>query len=34
VHRLTLRMKKNGTNLFEKAFILLANPTHVVMVGY
>jgi hypothetical protein len=34
VHRITLAMKKNGTNLAEKAFILLANPTHVVMRGF
>lgn len=34
VHRMTLAMKKNGTSVFEKAFILLANPTHVVMEGW
>lgn len=34
VHRATLAMKKNGTSLPEKAFILLFNPTHVVMKGF
>ena len=34
IHRATLSMKKNGTTFFEKAFILLANPTHVVMEGW
>jgi hypothetical protein len=34
IHRATLSMKKNGTTFFEKAFILIANPTHVVMAGW
>jgi hypothetical protein len=34
VHTVTLRMVRNGTSVFEKAFILLMNPTHVVMRGF
>ncbi len=34
IHRATLSMKKNGTSVFEKAFILVFNPTHVVMAGW
>ncbi len=34
IHRATLSMKRNGTTFFEKAFILLANPTHVAMEGW
>jgi hypothetical protein len=34
IHQVTLRMKRNGTNTFEKVFILLANPTHVIMAGW
>ena len=34
IHQVTLRMKRNGTSVFEKVFILLANPTHVVMAGW
>ncbi|NNG16528.1 MAG: DUF3943 domain-containing protein [Gemmatimonadales bacterium] len=34
VHRLTLTLKKDGTNLGEKALILVMNPTHAVMAGF
>ncbi|HSG81113.1 MAG TPA: DUF3943 domain-containing protein [Gemmatimonadota bacterium] len=34
VHTVTVRMVRNGTSVFEKAFILLMNPTHVVMRGF
>lgn len=34
VHRTTLRMRANGTSPFEKAFILLFNPTHLLQSGW
>jgi hypothetical protein len=34
IHAATQHMKQNGTNLFEKAFILVFNPTSVVMTGF
>ena len=33
-HQATVKMKKNGTNVFEKAFITVMNPVHVVFKGY
>ena len=34
VHRLTLTLKKNGTNFGEKVLITILNPTSVVFNGY
>lgn len=33
-HQATLKMKKNGCNFFEKVFILVLNPAHLVFKGY
>jgi hypothetical protein len=33
-HRLTLSMKRNGFNTFEKVFTFLINPMYVVFNGY
>jgi hypothetical protein len=32
-HQATLKMKKNGCNFFEKVFITVLNPVHVVFKG-
>lgn len=34
VHRTTIRMRGNGTSVFEKAFILVFNPTHLLQEGW
>ena len=34
VHRTTLSMRRNGTSVFEKAFILVLNPTHMLRCGW
>lgn len=33
-HQATVKMKKNGTNIFEKTFITVMNPVNVVFKGY
>ncbi len=33
-HQVTVRMKRNGTNFFEKIAITIINPMHVIMKGY
>lgn len=33
-HQATVKMKKNGTNIFEKTFITIMNPVHAVFKGY
>lgn len=34
IHITTNHMKRNGTNIFEKAFILVFNPTSVLFTGF
>ena len=34
VHRTTVHMRANGTSVFEKAFILVFNPTHMLQEGW
>jgi hypothetical protein len=34
VHRTTIRMRRNGTSVLEKAFILVLNPTHLLRCGW
>ena len=34
VHRTTVSMRANGTSVFEKAFILVFNPTHLLQQGW
>ena len=34
IHLATVHMKKNGTNIFEKMFILILNPTSVLFTGF
>jgi len=33
-HQATVKMKRNGTNIFEKTFITIMNPVHAVFKGY
>jgi hypothetical protein len=34
IHRTTARMRRNGTNVFEKVFITLLNPAGAIASGY